>query len=277
MKVLKQINNNFVLCLDSNNNELVAFGKGIGFGKLPYDVELDRISRTYYGIDESYIGMINDIPEEMIELAANVIDYARMKTDRLTNSNVIFTLADHINFAVRRYRENMNIRLPILYDIRNLFETEMIIGEKALELIESRLGVRMPEDEAAYIALHILNAESMSRTAEKTKQDEEVIQEITEIVERYFCIHIDRQDFNYSRFVTHMYYLLKRGKNNEFLRNDSKAMYLSIIDEIPQTYECYRLIRAYLKNTLQWELTDEEDMYLLMHVHRLCAREDCNQ
>ena len=37
MKVIKNINNNISLCLDSRNNEVVAFGKGIGIPKPPYE------------------------------------------------------------------------------------------------------------------------------------------------------------------------------------------------------------------------------------------------
>lgn len=33
MKVIKKINNNVAICLDSSNNELIALGKGIGFKK----------------------------------------------------------------------------------------------------------------------------------------------------------------------------------------------------------------------------------------------------
>lgn len=52
MKVIKNINNNISLCLDSRNNEVVAFGKGIGFTKPPYDVPLSKIDRTFYDVDE---------------------------------------------------------------------------------------------------------------------------------------------------------------------------------------------------------------------------------
>ena len=33
MKVVRKINNNAVICIDGNGNEVVAFGKGIGFHK----------------------------------------------------------------------------------------------------------------------------------------------------------------------------------------------------------------------------------------------------
>ena len=38
MRVLRTINNNVVICLDNNENEVVAFGKGIGFNKKKNDI-----------------------------------------------------------------------------------------------------------------------------------------------------------------------------------------------------------------------------------------------
>ena len=48
MKVIKKINNNVALCLDGNQRELIAFGKGIGFKPIPYELtDLSVIERTY--------------------------------------------------------------------------------------------------------------------------------------------------------------------------------------------------------------------------------------
>ena len=277
MKVIKKINNNVALCLDSKNNEVIAFGKGIGFGKPPYEIELSQVHRTYYDIDETYIKMINDIPEEIIDLSAKVIEYARVKLDNLDNSNITFTLADHINFAIKRYKENMNFKLPIIYDIQYLFNIEMDIGKKALELIKNDLNINLPKEEAAYIALHIINAESISENQRNNSLDEKIIDAITEIIENHFDIKIDKDGFNYSRFVTHLYYLLKRGKKNELAMNENKAMYESLVSTMPQIYECTQKIKEYLRNYLKWELTDEECIYLILHINRLCVREDCYQ
>ena len=42
MKVIKNINNNVSLCVDKSGRECVAFGKGIGFIKAPYEVPLSK-------------------------------------------------------------------------------------------------------------------------------------------------------------------------------------------------------------------------------------------
>ena len=51
MKVIKNINNNVAICVDDNGHEVVAMGKGIGFSKPPYEVDLSKIDRTYYSLD----------------------------------------------------------------------------------------------------------------------------------------------------------------------------------------------------------------------------------
>ena len=54
MKVIKNINNNVAICVDDNGHEVVAMGKGIGFSKPPYEVDLSKIDRTYYSLDSNY-------------------------------------------------------------------------------------------------------------------------------------------------------------------------------------------------------------------------------
>lgn len=74
MRVIKKINNNAAICLDDNNRELVAIGTGIGFQKCPYDItDLNRIQRTYYNVDSMYYGLLNSIPEEIINVTIKIL------------------------------------------------------------------------------------------------------------------------------------------------------------------------------------------------------------
>ena len=60
MRIIKKINNNVAVGLDSNGNEIVVFGKGIGFPEMPYELkELSKIDRTYYNIDHKYYKLLN--------------------------------------------------------------------------------------------------------------------------------------------------------------------------------------------------------------------------
>ena len=74
MRVIKNINNNVSLCVDSSGRELIAFGKGIGFKRPPYELSLEQVDRTFYNIDSIYLSMIGAIPEKIISIAARAVD-----------------------------------------------------------------------------------------------------------------------------------------------------------------------------------------------------------
>lgn len=277
MKVIKSINNNVAICLDGNNNEVVVFGKGVGFQKPPYEISLSQIQRTYYDVDEIYIHMINDIPPQVLDISSEIIQKARDKLDVALSNNVVFTLADHISFAITRYQKKMNVTLPIIYDIQYMFETEVSLGKEALRLLQKRTNITLPLEEASYIALHIINAESQCKSKKPEKQDNEIIEEISNIIENHFKLTITKDGFNYSRFVTHMYYLLRRAKKNEMVKSENLQLYDSLVKTYPETFACVQKISEYLRQTQNWELTEEEIIYLMLHVNRLCVREDCYQ
>ena len=275
MKIIKNINNNVSICITSSGIEVIAFGKGIGFKKPPYEIELSRIERTFYDVDEMYIPMINDIPEHILDISAQIVDYAKNILDCPISANMVFILADHINFAIKRARDNIQVQLPILYDIEHLFEKEMKIGKHALHLIYKKSKVYLPKEEAACIALHFINKDGVKGNHPAKRQDEQLIEEITKIIEKFFDTSIDREEFNYSRFAMHIRYLIRRGENNELIKNENPDLYESLSQSLPEIRNCIIQISEYLKKALGYELTDEEHMYLMLHTNRLCGREDC--
>ena len=148
MRVLRTINNNVVICLDNNENEVVAFGKGIGFKKKNNDIiELSKIDRTYYKVKTEYVDMIAHISQDILDVSIKIIDYCRSHLKKTINPNVIFTLADHINFAIKRYEENIDISLPIFKDVEHLYENEYAVGLFGLHTINKMLSVSLPEVE----------------------------------------------------------------------------------------------------------------------------------
>lgn len=273
MKVIRSINNNVAICVDSNGNELVAFGKGIGFQKGPHEIKLNKVERTYYNLNDQYITMINDIPEEIIQISDLIIMYAQSKLKHSLNPNTIITLADHINFSFKRYAENIGITLPIIQDIQYFYRDEMNIGEYAVNLINKKMNANLPMEESAFIALHIINAENMMKSMDM--QNERIIKKVLEIIEDHFKIHINKSDFNYSRFLSHMNYLLKRVNNQNLSIAKNFKLYDSLVKNYQETYECTKKISNYLSKIYDIHLNDEEISYLIIHINRLCIREDC--
>lgn len=276
MKVIKKINNNAAICLDSQGRETVAIGTGIGFPCVPYELDdLTKIQRTYYDVDVAYIDLINQIPEDTFQVTAKIVDIFKSEVNHAVSSNIVFTLADHIQFAIERIQKNIQIENPLQYEIQHLYEVEYEVGLKAIKLIQKELHVRLPKSEAGNIALHLINAEAMSSNRFSTYDIENILNDITEMIGESFQMYIDKNSFNYSRFVSHFQYLMKRQQKGKLISSDNLQLYEIVKKDYPQTFECVQKIKEYLKEELNFYLDDEESLYLILHVNRLCVREDC--
>lgn len=103
---------------------------------------------------------------------------------------------------------------------------EKDLKNKAVKLIQKKLGIRLPKDEASNIALHLINAQ-----AAITISGDEILEMITEIIGSDFQLYIDKSSFNYSRFVTRLQYMLKRKETGEIFATENMKIYSSIKEQ----------------------------------------------
>lgn len=274
MRILKKINNNFALAEDSRGNMMIASGKGIGFGKMPYELnDLSKIDRTFYSINEHYLILLNEIDEQIWSLSAHILDKARRCLPYAVDESLYFVLADHLNFAIQRAKEQVYLRTGLLHDIQAYYPGEMELGMYAVELINKTFHVKMLKDEAANIAMHIVESEDRSNK-DNHVVSASVIEDITQIIEKSFAMNIDRSSFNYSRLVSHIQYLLLRAQNKVIVVSDNKKLFESMKNDYPKTYACVEKIKEYLVNNKHLDVSNEEMLYLMLHVNRLCYREE---
>lgn len=275
MKLLKKINNNFALALDSRGEQIIVEGKGIGFQKMPMELkDLSLVTRTYYDTKEQDVSLINTVSEDILNVSADICQYAEMKIDDKLNPNLRFILADHLDFAIERMQKNMQIKMPIYYDIRILYQKEMEIAEYAVWQIKRQMGIELPESELTGIALNIINSELVSGTVDENK--DELIENIATFIEKSFSVRIDRKSFSYSRFISHMEYLLRRARENQAVTEENLQLYKTVKSEVPEIAQCADGIAVLLKEK-GYLLNEEEKLYLMLHINRLCNREDCNR
>lgn len=275
MKLLKKINNNFALALDSRGEQIIVEGRGIGFQKMPMELtDLSLVTRTYYDTKEQDVSLINSVSEEILNVSADICQYAEMKIGDKLNPNLRFILADHLDFAIERQKKKIDIKMPIYYDIQLLYPKEVQVAEYAMELIKKELKVQLPDSERTGIALNIINSEMLPEPAGENK--DELIEKIAVFIEKSFSIQIDRKAFSYSRFVSHMEYLLRRAREGKQVSDDNLQLYKTVRAEIPAIDHCADEI-AELLGKKGYSLNEEEKLYLMLHINRLCNREDCNQ
>lgn len=271
MLVIKKINNNVAVCRDNNDDELVAFGKGIGFQKTPYELtDMGKISMTFYKLNLHYYQLLKEIPENVFEVSAEVVAQAQQQIPRDLNPNMVFSLADHINFAITRLQQYQNMKLPFSYDVQQLYPDETKMGKLAVKLIRQRLKVHLPSSEVTAIAMHFVNSQSVSETADDKDFTEELIDQATQVIEQYFKIHIDRQGFTYNRFTMHVRYYLKRIQADEVLAEDENTtLFKAMKNESPEIYQCAKTIATKIDEQLSTHSSNDEIFYLMIYIKRM--------
>jgi len=270
MKAIKKINNNVAICEDGNNKELIAFGKGIGFPAMPYQIlDLSLISMTFYRIDNRFYNLIEEIPENVFEVAALIADKAQRTLKCNLNPNLVVGLADHINFAIIRMKKYKKMKMPFSYDVEQLYPKETALGRYAVELIQKKLYVNLPDSEVTSIAMHFVNAEEENEPETEETDAEALIWEVTDKIENFFSTIIDRTDFNYNRFAMHMRYYLKRIKGKTQFIDDNVAIVQMMKEKNPQVYDCTSMIAKFIDEKLESKSTEDEMLYLMLHINRI--------
>lgn len=274
MELFKKINNNVALARDAKGREMVVFGKGIGFPAMPYELtDLSLVQRSFYDVNEKYFDLLRDVPEAVFLAADDIADTAREELGCSLNTNLTYALADHLNFAIQCSHEGMSVRTPLAYDIRHLYPQEYAIAKEGLHQLCSTLEVDLPESEAVSIAMHIITAENEVGDMHSTILTAKVISEISALVEESLSVKLDKDSFSFSRFAMHLRYLVQRMMQGKPLNSDSAmdVMFTTMRREYPDTYTCVQQIDRFLRDTYGWTCSREEQLYLIMHIHRVCV------
>ncbi|MCH3944102.1 MAG: PRD domain-containing protein [Atopobiaceae bacterium] len=275
MRIVKKINNNVALAVDVCGKDVVVFGKGIGFPQMPYELDdSTAIQRVFHDVDSRMLEAISAIPDDVLLVSSDIVELARMDLDCKLNPNLTFTLADHLAFAIQRVHENIPLENPLAAEVAYVYPREHALGETGIKMVASRTGVTLPAAEACSIALHLVNAESAREglgDIHLVMESAKVIEHVTQIVERDLGVELDRSSYGYVRFIAHLRYLVGRLMQGQSVKSGNSSLFRQAALDFPEAYACAYEVDQYLKSEHGWSCTDEELLYLMMHVNRLAA------
>lgn len=273
MLIYRKINNNCALARDASGTELVVFGRGIGYHRIPYELrDLSVVERTFYGVRPALLKMLEEVPQELVLLSSHIADDAADELGIDLNPNLPFTLADHLNFAIERASRGLIVETPLANDVRHLYPREMEVARRALKLVRDRTGINLPAAEQTNVALHVINAEAQAVDLDSTRLAIMVTQDVTDIVEHDLGITIDTSSLDYSRFAMHLRYLIERMNGDASHDDKMVAPMLSVMREnYADSYACVEHITDYLRKSQGWDCGESETFYLLVHVQRLAG------
>lgn len=277
MRIKKVINNNILCTIDEKGNEMIVTGRGLGFKrKVGEFVDPSLVEKTYRMAGKNDQRKLRElmaqIPLEHLRLTEELVEYLQSQIAQPLNEGLLITLADHISFAIQRKQQGIEFDNPLRDAVMLYYPTEYRLGQYCLQTVEQRCQIELNPDEATFIALHIVNAElnsNMNEMQELTRLLDGCIQ-VTE-----FCYRrkFDRNSLDFNRFTVHLRYLVQRLYQDKPLENrtaESDLLFRELIRRnCKEHYECAQRIALYIETNFEKTVTEEEKIYLTIHLKRL--------
>lgn len=269
----KVINNNIISAYEKSGAEVIVMGRGIGFKKKQGEVvPADQISKIFRiksrTLAEQFKELLANMPLERVRISDEIISHAKDHLKLKLNQSIYVTLTDHINFAIERVSQGIEPQNALLWEIKRFYPQEFQLGIYALELIQDRLDILLPEDEAGFIALHFVNAEYGTDIRDAVKFPDQM-QAIVDIVERDLGMLLDESSLHYERFMTHIKFLIQRIYRKELLFSEDRELSLLMQRKYPREYQCSLKVAEYIMQATGSRLSEEEIMYLSVHIRRV--------
>lgn len=272
MQIAKVLNNNVVVVLDEHRREQVVMGRGLAFQKRVGDLlDETKIEKIFALQSDELVGrlgeLLSQIPLEVMTTCDRIIERARERLGPLQES-IYITLTDHCHFAIERQKNGVALRNVLLWEIKRLYPKEFMLGQEARALIAKRLGVELAEDEAGFIALHLVTGQLNSEMPE-VMHVTRVMQEILQLVKYQLHLEYDEESLSYQRFVTHLKFFAQRMLTRTVVEDDDASLHSAVKDNYAKAWKCAETVALHLQNSYQRSLTTEEIMFLAIHIERV--------
>lgn len=274
MRFKKKINNNAAIAIVEDGKEQIIMGRGLGFNCVAGNkVDESKIEKIFVLKDSDanlhLLELIKTIPVEFVEVAEDIVSYAKIHIDNEVNDKVVVSLCDHIYMAVERKKQDIEVKNVMLWDIQKFYRDEYQVGKYAVDLVKQKFAVDLSEDEAGFIALHIVNGQLDVKT-KTIKEITKVMQEIETIVRITFSINIDIDSVYYYRFITHLKFFAERLFSGKTYGGQDVDNMLNLVrNKYPKECDCVNKIASFLNERYGYQLSEEELLYLSIHISRI--------
>ena len=217
---------------DENNQECLVMGKGVAFGKKVGQTVSAAAEAKVYSLKEmTERGDAKDIIKSVsplcLELANEVLSRAEKEFEKVDRT-ILFTMADHLDFAIRRVQNGEQISNPLTDDIRVMFYKEYKVASCIRELLKEKLQIEIDDHEIGYIALHV-HAAVVDENVSQAMEIARTVRECISLVEKETGNSIDVMSLGYNRLMNHVRYMVARAIHGEKLKMNLNEYMLSLI------------------------------------------------
>lgn len=272
----KVLNNNVVISLDEQGRERVLMGRGLGFQLKPSDtLDPAKVEKTFI-LDTGEDGererrMLTDTPYAIIEAVSRAVDQAERALGHQLGRPLTIAVIDHVQFVLERLAKGIRIPVANMPELRVLHPAEFAAAKAMAESISAALDTELPAEEAVFLTMHVLNAtrDEPNGTAALLFRR---VQHVVMTVENGLGVSLDVDSPDYARFVLHIQFLLQRLVSRTMLRSGDSSFFEFAKHSYPRSFAIAQEVKAYVMAATESELTDEELLYVIVHVERLASQ-----
>ena len=271
--VHKVLNNNLIVTVDPIGREFVLMGRGLGWHLKPDDpINYDRVEKTYVldvsGDYERLQSLLAEVPFSVIEAVTDAVDEAAGSLGRSLSRSLPVALIDHVCFVLERLRSGLRLPAATLPELMILYPQEAEAAVRMRNTLSRSLGTELPDEEAVFLAMHLINA-----THTEAGSDAQIllrrVNHIVQLVAATAELTLDDSSPDYARFVLHIKFLLQRLTMNAMLQGRDVSFYDFARKTYIQSNQVALWVRDYVRSSTGVELSDEEMLYLVIHIERL--------
>lgn len=274
MYVQRILSNNAVIA-ELDGGEVVAMGPGIGFrhkrgAELP-DSEVERVFRPSPAQPlEQLSAFLAELPSAHLDTAIEICEVASAQLSVPLGQALIIAIADHLSFALRRRQDAIAIEYPLAWEINQLYPDHAAVGRQALNIVEHRLGERLPDEEAVSFAMHLINAQAATDPHSLPGARQlTLVGQIFDVIDSSFGVRVDRESMSAARFVTHLRYVFARIERHAQLDATPNELMRSIADNFSDAIACAHRIAYLIRLGLGTGITTDEVAFVALHIARL--------
>lgn len=98
-----------------------------------------------------------------------------------------------------------------------------------------------------------------------------IVKEILNIIGNYYSREFEEDEFDYDRLLTHLKFFAKRLIKKEQVENKDNELIHLIKIQYEKAYNCAIKIKIFIKDTYDYNITEDEILYLTLHISRVVS------
>lgn len=188
---IKKVLNNNVVVAEKDKKQFILVGKAIGFNsRKGSKISEDKIESIFVKQTEeenNFNKILESVDNKIVGISEEIISFCENELKAKFTEAIHVSLPDHINFAINRIKQGIKIENPFLHELMALYPKEYSLAKKAIDMINKRLDVNLPETEIGFICMHInaaLNNKEVSSALSYTKKIGEVMELISKLLKK---------------------------------------------------------------------------------------------